>query len=329
MLEHPPVHRTLCIHRAYLRAFGFSSDGRKLASADNKGVLCLWDVESGHLQSRVQTEPGLAGASCEALAFSPENELFVSESTGLTVRDGTSLLVIRKSTTMRPKTLQFGGGGAWFLTDDTVYDTRTLNYMASAPRRLATEFFDYPYRCAQSDGDSVLVCDDGGYEDVGLATEGPLFDARLTLFDRRFSAERRTRVIPKNSDSGVTALGYDAQTRQFIVGWWGGTIEAWAADGTRETVLTRIWSTVRVFFCGTGFTAAVADAGAEKLEVGPYRLLRWDGCFSGEPESFDVPREDVVLSPNGRWLAIPQRSTPSGEFPLAIHDLGKSLRLEP
>ena len=288
--------RALIHHRAYLRAVAFSADACRLASVDNDGVLVLWSLDTFTTMATRKLEAPYSERHGRALAFLPQGGLLVSHSGGIGVFDEVSLEPIRRGEPYnRPDRIQLSDGGRSYLGTEHLYDIETFELRALSLAGTAGEFTGFLVQCAHPATDAVFMCNDGGYEDVGMAAEGPLEARRVSLYGPDLRNERRGRTLPMGQ--GVYAAAFDPRTRRFVFDL-NGRLEAWADDGSTEEVLGA-WSIGGKLHC---FGDASACIVGEK-PFAPVTLRWWAGCFAGQPTELELPPSaNVHLSQNGEWV---------------------------
>jgi len=289
--------RALVHHRAYVRAVAFSADARKLASVDNDGVLVLWSLDTFTIVATRQLEAPYSERHGRALAFLPQGGLLVSYSGGIGVFDEVSLEPMRRGEPYnRPDRLQLSDGGRSYLGTEHLYDTETFGLRALSLSGSAGEFTGFLVQYAHPATNAVFMCNDGGYEDVGMATEGPLEARRVSLYGPELREERRGRTLPMGQ--GVYAATFDPRTRRFVFRL-NGRLEAWTDDGSTEEVLGA-WSVDGNLHC---FGDAAACIAGEK-PFAPVSLRWWAGCFDGVPVELELPPSgNVHLSQSGEWVS--------------------------
>src|SRR6266568_3810286 len=262
--------RSLVSHRAYVRAAAFTVDARKLASIDNDGRLVLWSLDTFEIVAERALKGPYSDRHGRALAFLPQGGLLVSHAGGIGVFDEASLELIRRGEPYdRPDRLQVSDGGRSYLGDHCLFDSETFALRAVGLPGCAGEFTGFLVQCAHPATDAVFMCNDGGYEDVGMATEGPLEACRVSLHGPNLRDQRRGRTLPMGQ--GVYDAAFDPKTKRFVFPL-NGRLEAWAEDGSAEEVLTAR-SVVGKLHC---FGDASASIVSEK-PFAPVSLRWWSG----------------------------------------------------
>ncbi len=305
--------KSFVVHRAPVRAVAFSGDARKLATVDEKGVLVLWSLESFEVIATRQLPSPYSEPSGRALAFLPQGGLLVSHGGGIGVYDDGTLDLVRSGESYnRPTRLQISDGGRSYLGDRNLYDTETFALRGLAIAGGVGEYTGFTVQCAHPATDAIFVCTDGGFEDVGMATEGPLEEKRVSLYGPDLRSERRGRTLQMRH--GVYEAAFDPKTRRFVF-ILDGRLEAWAEDGSSEDVPIAS-SVAGVLHCfGDASASLVAEPAAPAL------LRWWRGCFEGSPAEYELPAfARVTLSQRGEWCAWTEIPV-NGTFALKVFDL--------
>lgn len=305
--------KSLIVHRAWVRAVAFSGDACRLATVDNEGMLVLWSLESFDVIAKKQLPAPYSERNGRALAFLPHGGLLVSHGGGIGVFDHRTLEPIRAGESYnRPTRLEISDGGRSYLGDRNLYDTETFALRALATAGSAGEFSGFNVQCAHPATDAVFMCTDGGFEDIGMATEGPLEQSRVSLYGPDLREERRGRTLPMGK--GVYEAAFDPRTRRFVF-LLDGRVEAWAEDGSTEEVLAA-WSLAGRLHCFGDASACLVEK-----SLAPTVLRWWPGCFEGSPVELELPAlARVTLSPRGDWAAWTEVPV-EGSFAMRVLDL--------
>jgi hypothetical protein len=204
-----------------------------MATLDEAGNLTLYDFASLKPLARVRCEASpyylVQGFG---LKWSAGNLIAAHYAVGILLFDAETLKPHSRWQSSNYTQFAFMAGGRWLVragNDIIITDIETDSTVLHVPPRWNTEFCDYTHLAADPSGDTVLFVDDGGYEDIGMATEGPFNPKELTLLQVPSKRVLQRQVFEQGG--GVSLLSFDPWRGHYWVLNYGGSLEFWDKDG--------------------------------------------------------------------------------------------------
>jgi WD40 repeat protein/DNA-binding SARP family transcriptional activator/class 3 adenylate cyclase len=298
-------------HDGDVNDVAFSSDGSRLASTGDDGLLKVWDPSTGQLISTVRGDGGASGPS-----FGADDSLVAAawREGEVRVLDLSTDRVASTVRVKRPNDTALSPDGRYLAVafdlsfreaDGAVYDLRTGEeaFRLSAPDCCSTESLA-----------DVTWSPDGRYVAVGSEDATNVWDAR--------SEQLRHTLLGQTGF--VRSLAWSLDSSRLVTGGEDGTARVWEI---RESGVKELWSLpaqettsgiVGVAFSPDGTRVMTGDAGISAVKI-------WKLGPTGEGGWTNLPTFDgyhMEFMPDGRQLAVASRfAPPSGARAVTIWDL--------
>lgn len=285
----------------------FSPDGQLMATLSQAGALVLWDVESLSPVTQTVAQPSRSyTVQGYALEWSPSDLIAALYANELIFYCGLNLEVQTRWLARHNSLMGFGGGGSWMAQardSITITDIASTKTMCFIPPRWDTEFCEYTHMTSDPVGNTVLFIDDGGYEDIGMATEGPFNDKLLTLVEVPSNRTLRSKTWKRGKNEGVWKLHFDVWRNCYWIGTYQGWIEGWDTLGNTLSRRRLGQAIVSDIACSKTSMAALLQPW---MSVAPPTLVVWNDAGERIEKTLTHPAEWVALSPDGQWLLLPE-----------------------